>query len=95
MHVKINVLLLRAWPFKLDVGNWGISVLVNLRTQLISYCWYYELQIKKFAYEISAYDTLEKSAGFLNIDFNQSSFWLINNSTINDYFIFKTCKYVY
>ena len=54
MYVKINVLLLCAWPFKLDVGDWGISVLVNLRTQLISYCWYYELQIKKFTCEISA-----------------------------------------
>ena len=95
MYVKINVLLLCAWPFKLDVGDWGISVLVNLRTQLISYCWYYELQIKKFTYEISAYDTLEKSAGFLNIDFNQSSFWLINNLTINDYFILHANMSIY
>ena len=38
-------------------ADWGISL---LRTQLISYCWYYELQIKKFTYEIQAYDTLEK-----------------------------------
>ena len=57
--MKINVLHLCAWRmalFKLDVvADWGISL---LRTQLISYCWYYELQIKKFTYEISAYDTL-------------------------------------
>ena len=94
--MKINVLHLCAWRmaiFKLDVvADWGISL---LRTQIISYCWYYELQIKKFTYEISAYDTLEKSAGFLNIDFNQSSFWLNNNLTIIDYFIFQTCKCVY
>ena len=38
------------------------------------------------------------SAGFLNIDFNQSSFWLINNLNMLNiivYFMFKTCKYVY
>ena len=91
--MKINVLHLCAWRmaiFKLDVvADWGISL---SRTQLISYCWYYELQIKKFTYEISAYDTLEKSAGFLNIDFNQSSFWLNNNLTIIDYFIYPAKK---
>ena len=99
MALKINVLHLCAWrnemPYSYNwtvVADWGISL---LRTQLISYCWYYELQIKKFTYEISAYDTLEKSAGFLNIDFNQSSFWLNNNLTIIDYFIFQTCKCVY
>ena len=94
--MKIYVLHLCAWCmaiFKLDVvADWGISL---LRTQLISYCWYYEFQIKKFTYEISAYDTLEKSAGFLNIDFKQSSFWLISNLTIIDFFIFQKCKCVY
>ena len=34
------------------------------------------------------HDTIEKSAGFLNIDFNQSSFWLINNLNIIVYFMF-------
>ena len=49
---------------------------------------------RKLCNEISAYDTLEKSAGFLNTDFNQSSFWLINSLTITVYFIFQTCKYI-
>ena len=31
---------------------------------------------------------MEKSAEFLNIDFNQSSFWLINNLNIIVYFMF-------
>ena len=58
--MKINVLHLCAWRmaiFKLDVvADWGISL---LRTQLISYCWYYELQIKKFTYEISTYKAVQ------------------------------------
>ena len=31
---------------------------------------------------------MEKSAAFLNIDFNQSTFWLINNLNIIVYFMF-------
>ena len=38
---------------------------------------------------------MEKLAGFLNIDFNQSSSWLINNLTIIVYFMFWACKYDY
>ena len=92
--MKINVLHLCAWRmaiFKLDVvADWGISL---LRTQLISYCWYYELQIKKSTYDISAYDTLEKSAGFLNIDFNQSSFWLNNTDIAKVFTTYQTFLY--
>ena len=37
---------------------------------------------------------MEKSAGFLNIDFNQSSFWLFNNLTIIVNFMLRHAKYV-
>ena len=78
--MKINAFMCN-WPFKSDVvAENGASVFykhILLATVGITSC-----KSKKFTYEISAYDTLEKSAGFLNIDFNQSSFWPINNLTM-------------